>query len=73
MCQILQSQVSSGVLPGVPGRDYPTNSLTGLRNRFPGIQLAPAELVTPDFHNGVKPGNVNINSGTFILDWKACF
>ena len=44
-----QSQIASGSVPGVPGRDYPVNSLSGLRRRLPGILPAPEELITPDF------------------------
>ena len=63
-----QAQIAAGEVPGVPGRDYPTNSLSGLRGRFPSLQPAPAELVTPDF-----PARLLKNKGknvTFIMGFN---
>lgn len=46
---MLKTQIANGQIPGVPGRDYPINSLSGLRKKFTNLQPAPAELITPDF------------------------
>ena len=31
------------------GKDYPVNSVQALAGRFSGIQVAPADLITPDY------------------------
>ena len=31
------------------GKDYPTNSLAALRKKFPGLELAPDELIVPGY------------------------
>ncbi len=47
----LLGQVSKGVIPGVPGKDYPVNSVDALKKKNPGsfsnLQPAPAHLITP--------------------------
>jgi hypothetical protein len=47
----LLSQVSKGQIPGVPGKDYPVNSVDALKKKNPGsfsnLQPAPAHLITP--------------------------
>ena len=47
----LLGQVSKGVIPGVPGQDYPVNSIDALKKKNPGsfsnLQPAPAHLITP--------------------------
>ncbi len=51
-------QIAQGQIPGEAGKDYPVNSVQGLRNRYQGIQAAPPDLVTPDY-----PGNGNYVKG----------
>ena len=48
------NQIANGEIPGVAGKDYPTNSVQALSGRFNGIQVAPADLITPDY-----PGSNN--------------
>merc|ERR1712226_1434527 len=45
-----QAAVARGEIPGVPGKDYPVNSVDALRKKgFGNIELAPASLITPDY------------------------
>ena len=56
-----QEQIANGEIPGIPGKDYPVNSIDALKKKgFQGIRLAPAELITPDFPNLPK--------GTYSFD-----
>ena len=47
----LQGQVAKGVIPGVPGKDYPVNSVDALKKKnpasFSNLKPAPAHLITP--------------------------
>ena len=45
-----RQQITRGEIPGVPGKDYPINSLHSLRQRgHNNIQAAPANLITSDY------------------------
>ena len=46
------------------GKDYPVNSVQALAGRFSGIQVAPADLITPDYPG--KGGSSN-NRGEMRL------
>ena len=61
------------------GKDYPVNSVQALAGRFSGIQVAPADLITPDYPG--RGGNSNnrgeirsirlINSAESLAVWIA--
>ena len=38
------------------GKDYPTNSLAALRKKFPGLELAPEDLIPKDYPRDRLPG-----------------
>ena len=53
------NQIASGEIPGVAGKDYPVNSVQALTGRFNGIQVAPADLITPDYPGSSSKSNNN--------------
>ena len=58
------NQIANGAIPGVAGKDYPVNSVQALSGRFNGIQVAPADLITPDY-----PGSSSGNRGQTIFSF----
>jgi hypothetical protein len=53
-------QIARGEIPGVPGKDYPVNSVTALKNTHKGIQNAPPDLVTPDYPGSGERGTLEL-------------
>lgn len=43
-------------IPGVGGKDYPTNSINSVRKQYPGIKIAPQDKVTKDYPSKQKSG-----------------
>merc|ERR1712088_266910 len=60
-----QDEIANGRVPGSAGKDYPVNSLAALRKKFPGLGLAPDELIVPGYPLGNLPrrNKGNRNSG----------
>ena len=52
------NQIANGEIPGVAGKDYPVNSVQALSGRFNGIQVAPADLITPDYPGSNNRGQI---------------
>ena len=72
-------QIAKGEIPGVAGKDYPVNSVQALAGRFSGIQVAPADLITPDYPGRGSSSNNRgeirsirlINSAESLAVWIA--
>jgi len=47
-----QDQINKGQIPGVAGKDYPTNSISSVRNKYPGIKAAPKDKIPQNYPSG---------------------
>jgi len=52
-----QDEIKQGKIPGVAGKDYPTNSINSVRKQYPGIKPAPKDKITKDYPLKGKSGN----------------
>ena len=57
-----ESQIANGEIPGVPGKDYPVNSVQALKGRFANLQVAPADLIINTFPGGQAIKGKNLMS-----------
>eukprot|EP00088_Acartia_fossae_P069055 TRINITY_DN8914_c0_g1_i3.p1 TRINITY_DN8914_c0_g1~~TRINITY_DN8914_c0_g1_i3.p1 ORF type:complete len:341 (+),score=67.16 TRINITY_DN8914_c0_g1_i3:49-1023(+) len=53
-----EDQIKAGRIPGEAGKDYPTNSIKSLRNKYPGIEAAPKDKI-PKNYPARKQGGSN--------------
>ena len=58
-----RSDVAAGNIPGVPGKDYPIQSLEAFRRKFgPNAAIAPLDRIPADYPRDKLPGNGKRNN-----------